>query len=474
MNGTTAHIGRVDVLVLGGGPAGRALAGCCAALGLRTALADPDPDRAWTATYCAWPDELPGGLPASVFAARPRARAVLPGCGARENRPDDHASCDHRSYDLGPYLVLDTAGLRACLDERLAGPPGGPGVTVLTGRVDDGDVRPGPDGHRVRLRRTTRDPATGHRPDEPDGSGSGDTVLTAALVVDATGAPSRLRPAPGPRTEQTAYGVVVPAAAAAPVVGPGEAVFMDWRPPPPGPGRTHWPTFLYAVPYGDGPERGGAARESPGGDGPAGDGPGGDGPEGDGTVLLEETSLARRPGLPLPELRERLDARLTALGVTVPAGAPVERVRFPVDSPRTTGHPVAFGAATPLVHPATGFSVAPALRLAPQVAAALATHLPHDPARAAHAAERLLWSPAARAVHVLRAHGLRTVLDLPPALVPGFFDAFFRSRRGRAFLTGRDDVAGTLAGMAGVFTAAPGPVRRNMLRSALRFHPSGR
>ncbi|WP_405416892.1 lycopene cyclase family protein [Pseudonocardia alni] len=48
-----------DVLVLGGGPAGRALAAACAEAGLRTTLADPAPERAWTATYCAWPEELP-------------------------------------------------------------------------------------------------------------------------------------------------------------------------------------------------------------------------------------------------------------------------------------------------------------------------------------------------------------------------------------------------------------------------------
>ncbi|MBN9739089.1 MULTISPECIES: lycopene cyclase family protein [unclassified Pseudonocardia] len=402
----------VDVLVLGGGPAGRALAGACAARGLRTALADPAPDRPWTATYCAWPEELPPGLPESAVAARPPARVVVPGDGG--------------TRDLGPYLVLDTGGLRAHLDAGLTG------VTVLSGRADDGDVRPGPDGYRVRLRGT--------------GAGTGTGQVTSALVADATGAPSRLRPAAGTRAEQTAYGVVVPEAAAAPVVAPGEAVFMDWRSPatePPA-GWTDWPTFLYAVPYGDG------------------------------SVLLEETSLARRPGLPLPELRDRLAARLDALGVVVPGDAPVERVRFPVDTPRGPRHPLPFGAATPLVHPATGFSVAPALRLAPALADVLARHLPDDPARATTAAHRLLWSRSARLVHRLRRHGLRTVLDLPAGLVPSFFDAFFTGPRGRAFLTGRDDLPGTLAGMAGVFGAATAPVRWHMLRSAAPFHPKGR
>ncbi|ALE83622.1 hypothetical protein XF36_11050 [Pseudonocardia sp. HH130629-09] len=415
------------MLVLGGGPAGRALAAACAEAGLRTLLADPAPERAWTATYCAWPEELPPHLPATTVAARPEAVAVLPGGGTRA---------------LGPYAVLDTAGLRAHLDARLAG------VTVLPGRAAGDDVRP--DGHRYRVRLRVPGDRGG---DGGSSGGSSDTaprndatqVVDAALVVDATGAPSRLRPGLAGGTEQTAWGVVVDERAAAPVVRPGEAVFMDWRSPGPHrPGWTDWPTFLYAVPYGDG------------------------------TVLLEETSLARRPGLPLPELRDRLTARLAGAGVTVPDGAPVERVRFPVDTPRGPRHPVGFGAATPLVHPATGFSVAPALGLAPRLAAELARYLPHDPAAATTAARRLLWPRSARAVHRLRRHGLRTVLEMPPHLVPDFFDAFFAGRSGRAFLTGRDDLTGTLAGMAGVFRAAPPAVRTRMLRSAAAFHPNGR
>lgn len=414
-----------DVLVLGGGPAGRALAGACAATGMRTALADPAPGRAWTSTYCAWPEELPDDLPDDVVAARPLARVVLPGAAG--------------DRVLGPYAVLHTARLRAHLDAALSG------VRVLTGRAEGTVAVPG--GHTVRLGGAGTGPGGRGGTASTDGTDGAATTVSAALVVDATGAPSRLRPTPGVRAEQTAYGVVVPQAVAAPVVGPGDAVFMDWRSPAaaPRPGWSDWPTFLYAVPYGDG------------------------------TVLLEETSLARRPGLPLTELRDRLRARVSALGVAVPDGAPVERVRFPVDTPRGPRHPVPFGAATPLVHPATGFSVAPALRLAPELAATLAAHLPADPAGAVAAADRLLWSPAARLVHRLRRHGLRTVLEMPPPLVPGFFDAFFRSEGpGRAFLTGRDDVTGTLAGMAGAFAGAPGPVRRTMLRSAARVHPFGR
>src|SRR3954453_16148886 len=154
------------------------------------------------------------------------------------------------------------------------------------------------------------------------------------MVGDATG------PRPGrdgrPAAEQTAYGLVVDEGVAAPLVAPGEALFMDWRQEHGRPGAA-WPTFLYAVPLGGG------------------------------RVLLEEPSLARRPGLPLSELRERLRARLAHRGVHPPADAGEERVRFPVEGPigTTLAPGPAFGAAGALVHPATGFSVATALRLAP-------------------------------------------------------------------------------------------------------------
>ena len=55
-----------------------------------------------------------------------------------------------------------------------------------------------------------------------------------------------------------------------------------------------------------------------------------------------------------------------------------------------------------------------------------------------------------------------------------FFDAFFAGRSGRAFLTGRDDLPGTLAGMTGVFRAATPRIKAHMLRSAASFHSIGR
>jgi lycopene beta-cyclase len=402
--------------VVGAGPSGRALAGACAARGLRTALVDPDPQRAWRITYGAWSDELPAGLPPTAVAARARGRAVAV-----------------TERELGwEYSILDVPGLRAHLDRGLAGVAVRPGRAV--GVTGEGTAARG-----VGL---------------ADGG-----TLEARVVVDAGGyrRPLDATAATGrPAAEQTAYGLVVDEALAAPVVAAGEALFMDWRPPDGAGGDgangnragtdgggtgPDWPTFLYAVPLGGG------------------------------RVLLEETSLARRPGLPMPQLRARLLTRLARFGVTPPAGAEVERVHFPVDTPRHRGAAVlGFGAAAPLMHPATGFSVATALRLAPRVADALAAHLPGDPRGALAAARAAVWPPAARAVHLLRRRGLEALLRMPPDRVPEFFEVFFAlpEHHRWAYLTGRDDLGATMAAMNALFGRAGWGLRGRLVGPALR------
>jgi len=379
-----------DVLVVGGGPAGRALAAECGSRGLATTLVDPTPDAPWRATYAAWLDELPEGLPPPVAIARGRVIA-------------------HTTHALDRrYAVLDVPALRAHLDARLDAA----GVRIIAGRVS------GHAGPAVVL---------------ADG-----TPLSARSVVDAGGHRAPLGGGhhggngAGPTAaEQTAYGVVVDTATAAPIAAAESALVMDWRPEHGEPG---WPTFLYAIPLGGG------------------------------AMLLEETSLARRPGLPLPVLHRRLLARLARYGITPQADARVERVRFPVDRPRhATPGVLGFGAAAPLVHPATGFSVADSLRLAPAVADDLATG-------GVRAAQRRLWPARAVAVHRLRRIGLEALLRMPPEGVPAFFETFFAlpERHRRAYLSGRDDLAGHLAAMAALFGHADINLRRRLVEPAFR------
>ncbi|WP_341815956.1 lycopene cyclase family protein [Labedaea rhizosphaerae] len=245
-------------------------------------------------------------------------------------------------------------------------------------------------------------------------------LVAAALVIDATGAARDTgRGTGGGAAEQTAVGGYV--SDAADLVPPGKALFMDWRG---GDG-----TFLYAVPVGD-------------------------------RVLVEETSLAARPGMALADLRARLARR----GLALDPALGEERVRFPLDAPRPRGP--AFGAAAGLIHPATGYSVGTSLTLAPSVADAIAEALPRGPVAARHAVRQTVWPRSARLVHALRRKGLRALLRMPPARLPDFFDAFFAlpAELQHAYLSGRTDVRGTVAAMAALFGSSSWAVKRDLAR----------
>ncbi|AYF79640.1 lycopene cyclase [Nocardia yunnanensis] len=228
-------------------------------------------------------------------------------------------------------------------------------------------------------------------------------VLPAARVIDARGIGRSAKLA-----EQTAFGVITDRAQWP------DTYFMDWRDDN-GAAADEPRSFLYAVPLD---------RDR---------------------VLLEETCLAGRPALPLDTLRERLRHRLRSRGIVLTGVEPIERVRFPVHGGRATT--AAFGAAGALTHPATGYSVATALRLADAVVAGDS-----------------IWPGAARAVHLLRQAGLRALLALPPADLPLFFDAFFALpvETQRAYLSGRDDLPGTTAAMTRLFLALPRRLRRRL------------
>lgn len=380
---------RTEVVVVGGGPAGRAIADHCARHGLDTVLVATRPDARWVATYGLWAEQT-AALPTGAAWV---AATAIRGAG----RPL-----------AGRYVTLDN---RAVLAAYARGP-----VRTVAGRVVGAEY--GRAGAIVLL-----------------GSGR---VVHARLVVDATGARRVLCGGPpgGTRAEQTAYGLVLPGEAARPLVPPGEAVLMRWDRRRPG-----WPTFLYAVPL-----------------------PGG-------RVLLEETSLVRRPGLAVAELRRRLTRRLRRAGVPVEAAQGTERVRFAMDLPRVApaGGAVPFGVAAGMMHPATGYSVGETLAAAPGLAAAIAEALPRGPEAARRAARDQLWPARARAVRRLRAWGGRTLLALPPAQVPAFFDAFFAvpGDLQHAYLCGRDDLAGTAAAMLATAGRLPRPLRARMVLAGL-------
>ncbi len=236
--------------------------------------------------------------------------------------------------------------------------------------------------------------------------------LRADRVIDARG----LTRAPR-RAEQTAYGVVVTKA----FDRDDATLFMDWRADN-GAESAAPRSFLYVVPLGAG------------------------------ATLFEETCLAGRPALGLRDLRARLEHRLAARGIPLDGSESVERVRFPVEGGRPGAH--RFGAAGGFLHPATGYSVAASLSAADEFADG-------GPARLGRV----------RAVHALRAAGLRALLALPPADMPLFFDAFFTlpTHLQRAYLSGRDDPYGVAEAMWSLFPVIPPRLRARIAAATCGF-----
>lgn len=373
-----------DVAVVGLGPAGRALASACMARDLSVLVIDPRPHAIWTPTYGIWADEL-GALPTSVV----RASVTDPQLRARGLHQLNRT-----------YVVLDNAAVQAALPLE--------GASVRRARLDDAGV--------TALRAEAR------------------------VVVDARGArPAGHRP-DDPSPAQTAFGLVLPRDAAAAALQGAESLFMDWRTDWAGPsGPSGTPTFLYAIPLGDG------------------------------RVLLEETCLTAAPGLPIDELRARLHRRLRARGVTDDAlAAPIDRevVWIPM---RGRGAPppagtLAFGTAGRGGNLVTGYSVAHSLARARAVATDIATALTagHQPGE--------IDPP--RPVDALREAGLRALLRLDVDGTLELFDAFGRlpAARQRDFLSGDADAPGLAAAMWGMFARLPWSGRAELARATLALN----
>lgn len=198
-NGTLAVDAlRADVVVVGDGPAGSALAAALRRQGVDVALVGLD--EPWTATYTTWADDID-------------ALDLLAGADVWAHRFDRITVRFGRTHEVDrPYGVFDNEALRQHLRT---------GVRHVTARVDDA------------------------------------SDVSARLVVDATGWPSKLsEPTVSVSVSvervawQTAFGVVLPAP---PTGALGAATMMDFSDP--GVtivGRPTVPTFAYSLPVTDG------------------------------------------------------------------------------------------------------------------------------------------------------------------------------------------------------------------------------
>jgi lycopene beta-cyclase len=364
-----------DLVVVGDGPAGRALGASASSLGLDVLVIGRD--EPWRATYGAWADDVDGAV-AAAFAATAPMDAVTE-LGRRSLARD--------------YGVFDNTRLRAALD---VAPHRQAPVSTIT-RTPSSTIVACDDG----------------------------AVIRGRVVVDARGSSGSSPDVP----EQRAYGVVLDGRP--PGVDGSGGVLMDWR-------SSHDdgdPTFLYVVPLGDG------------------------------RWLAEETSLARRPSLPLEELRRRLVGRL---GADIVAGAErIEEVSIPMQPgvPDRRSPVPGFGAAARYVHPATGYSVAASLRAAPRVAAAVESAVRIDDAtRRSLEVWNAVWPAEQRRARALHDFGLAALLRLPAADIGAFFDAFFAlpTEQWASYLRVDTSASEVSRVMSSVFATVPWSVRRRL------------
>ncbi|WP_394617607.1 lycopene cyclase family protein [Lentzea sp. JNUCC 0626] len=453
-----------DVMVIGGGPAGRALARACAELGLHTAIVDRHPHRPWTATYGAWADELPFGTPVKTTST-----AVM--AYAREEHRIDRT-----------YVVLDNAKLHELPDtvDVLQRPEAARYTFNATGARK---------GRAEQTAVGTFISSTSTEVTLMDWRGDGDTFLYTVPVGDGRvlveetclarrpGMPlgelrQRLRARGwGGRTgvegaeEVRAHGDTGEGSAGEGLGetgdGPaGERLGGERA----GGGLREWGAA--AGSGGEGPRGrdetgaggvdglGGAEVRGTGGRGRSGAGDvgvrGGTGPgaaEGEGGTGAGEAGGRAGAG----GVRGRGAAGMGGgtgtrdVGGQGLEGVGEERVRFPLDSPRVGG--LAFGASAGFIHPATGYSVATALQLAPRVAEACKGG--RDPLK-------VIWPAKARVVHAMRRKGLEALLRLDAEETKDFFELFFRldAELQVAYLSGREDVVGTARAMGVLFKGA--------------------
>jgi lycopene cyclase-like protein len=401
---------RVDVLVIGAGPAALAISAALAQQGLTLAgLSDSDPEDPWPNTYGIWGEEV-DRLGLSQLLEH-RWSSSISDFGSRFG--DDAGRVQHQR----DYGLFD----RRKLQEHWLAPCQAAGMTWQRGRAV----------------------AIEHRRQDASVTTSGGQELRARLVVDATGHDPVFvrRPQTGPVAGQAAYGIV--GRFSAPPVEPQQFVLMDYRADHLSDAeRLEPPTFLYAMDLGGG------------------------------RFFVEETSLALAPPVPFDRLHQRLERRLAQRGVRVLSVEHEEFCLFPMNLPLPDlDQPVVgFGGAASMVHPASGYLVGALLRRAPALAAAIASGL-STPALDAEAVARqawqALWPPELRRKHALYQFGLEKLMRFDEAQLRHFFATFFSlpEPQWSGFLANTLTVQELVAAMVRLFAIAPGDVRWGLFSS---------
>ena len=435
-----ANLVDVDVAVIGGGPAGYAMAALLGGKhGHSVALVDPKPSAVWPNNYGSWRIEW-------EELSRRLEMPELLDCVNRDWKITDcyfggsfGTEWEKRTRLDQPYLQVDRVGLKAALKARLEGgwsSSDAPAITVLEDSL-----------FANRIATNLFDANLAH-----DASGSTLTLssgqqVRASLVVDATGFESTMVARETDETAglwkqlrpgyQIAYGFCAELEDGHEPYDARAMTLFDYRTDhfeaaaaTGGAQEKAWledaetrPSFMYVMPQA--PSESGHQR-----------------------AFFEETSLVGRDErrLEFAELKRRCELRLKHLGITVRPGTIEEEeycyIPMGGNLPDLTQRVVAVGGAAATVHPATGYQLCRMLASSTDLATALSSELSKgesfDPDAAAAAGYRALWSPAQRIQRDFQVFGGEFLGAQKVTYLRGFFDAFFQldSRVWGGFLAG--------------------------------------
>ncbi|CAL5200613.1 unnamed protein product [Lathyrus oleraceus] len=226
--------------------------------------------------------------------------------------------------------------------------------------------------------------------------------LKASLVVDASGFGSKFIDRDNHKARnygfQVAFGVL--AEVDFHPYDLDKVVLMDWRDSHLRDGNSS-STFMYAMPFSSN------------------------------LIFLEETSLVSRPAMSHVEVKRRMVARLTHLGINVKRVLEEEKGLIPMGGslPRIPQNVIAFGGNSGVVHPSTGYMMARTMALAPTVAASIneclgSTRMIRGKNLYANVWNSM-WPIESRVAREFYTFGMEILLKLDLNETRDFFDAFF-------------------------------------------------
>jgi lycopene beta-cyclase len=410
-----------DILVLGSGPAGRAISRLLEQKNLQVCLADANYDRPLVPNYGVWKDEWD-----AVVARYAKEGIELTGgtYGKALNREWSQTDCffggsygksmTERTVIDRPYCQVDKDALKQSLTSTSQGPQG---VKIIRANHQSKATSVNLYSPPGTLQHDEQGTTTVLR--DLDGN---DITVRSKLVVDTTGHESKLvlrdarAPANGPPGFQIAYGCLAKINEADPqnavAFGPYDKEAMtlfDYR-------TDHlefdpqWekraiqdPTFMYVMPL-----------------------------EGN-RVFFEETSLVARPAVSFQECKDRCFKRLEYLGIDVAEIEEEEYCYIPMGGslPLKDQRVIALGGSAAMVHPSTGYHLCRMLMGAASVADAISLELckqGEEPNldRAAASAYHALWSPETIRQRNFAVFGGEFLMQQNVVGLRGFFDGFFK------------------------------------------------